>query len=117
MSQSGKHTDSAEELPEEGHQALSMLHNVWQAHGQSSDDIAQSSSCGNSGKHKGGRPGGCKDLTFEAMAEEFEPTTDTGEAIDTLQAAWRDKLEREGKLESEGKTLGDLVLGDSDSTE
>lgn len=113
MTQRGKQTESAEELPEEGRQALSMLNSVWQAHGQTSQDVGEDSSCGGAGKRHSGRPGGCKDLTFEAMADEFEPTTDTNEAITTLQAAWREKLEQEGKLEREGKTLRDIVLGDS----
>jgi hypothetical protein len=42
-----------------------------------------------------------KDVTFDGYAE---PGSDLG-------AAWRDKLEREGKLSTAGGSLRDLVLG------
>lgn len=116
MTQSGKHTQSQEALPDEGQEALSLLRNVWSAHGQTSQDIEQSSSGASGHSGKSSHPRGCKDLTFEAMAEEVEPTTDTGEAVSTLRTAWRKKLEEDGKLEREGKTLRDIVLGDADST-
>ena len=42
-----------------------------------------------------------KHVSFDGMAE---PGSD-------LRAAWRERLEREGKLSAEGSSIRDLVLG------
>ena len=45
-----------------------------------------------------------KDVSFDGMAE---PGTD-------LAAAWRERLRREGKLNTSGGSIRDLVLGRTD---
>lgn len=107
-------TGSADKLPEEGQQALSVLRGLWSAQGQSSRDVDSESSCGDNSNSKT-----CKatdSMTFEGLIDEVEATTDTHEAITNVQSAWRKKLEQDGKLHRDGKALRDLVLGDDDGT-
>lgn len=101
--------DAAEnELPAGGAPALSLLQGVWGAKGQTSLDVDESCETGQ-----------CRasdQMGFDGLADEVEPTTDRNKAINNLQSAWRTTLEREGKLDSETKTIRDLVLNsDSDS--
>ena len=74
-------------------EAVDVLRAVWAAEGQTAqdldDDCGPTKSCKN-----------MKDVSFDGFAP---PGSDLGQA-------WRDQLEREGKL-SEG-SLRDLVLGD-----
>jgi hypothetical protein len=73
-------------------QALEVLRGIWSAQGQTSadlDDIGTGKSC-------------------KRMADVGFGEVDGAE--DDLRAAWRDRLEREGKR-SNGGTVADLVLG------
>jgi hypothetical protein len=84
-------TEPNEGLPNEG---LEVLREVWEARGQTSADLED---CGTTKA--------CKRMSnvgFDAMA------ADSG---GDLQAAWKAKLEREGKLNTSGGSLRDLVLG------
>jgi hypothetical protein len=75
-------------------EALEVLRGVWSAQGQSSADVGQASR----------PPKICKNMVnvgFDGMA---------GEDGD-LRAAWRARLQREGKLSSEAGSIRDLVLG------
>lgn len=99
----------ADSLPEEGQQALSVLRAAWSAQGQSGHDVGEAS-CGHSKSCKAASA-----IGFEGLIDEVEPTSDTSAAVDNLSSAWRKKLEREGKLNREGTTLRDLVLGDTQS--
>jgi hypothetical protein len=74
--------------------ALEVLRGVWSAQGQTSADLEEA--CGNTKS--------CKrmaDVGFDGLAG----------ADEDLRAAWRAKLKREGKLNPEGGSLADLVLG------
>jgi hypothetical protein len=73
-------------------EALEVLRGIWSAQGQTSanlDDVGTGKSC-------------------KRMADVGFGEMDGAE--DDLRAAWRDRLEREGKL-SHGGTVADLVLG------
>jgi hypothetical protein len=75
-------------------QALEVLRGVWDGQGQSKADL--DAACGPKKV--------CKrmvDVGFDGMA---------GEDGD-LRAAWKAKLQREGKLSSEAGSIRDLVLG------
>jgi hypothetical protein len=77
--------------------AREVLREVWSAQGQSSADLEEA--CGTTKA--------CKkmaDVGFEGLAG---PDGD-------LQAAWRDKLQREGKLQPGAGSIRDLVLGSAD---
>jgi hypothetical protein len=77
--------------PEE---ALEVLRGVWTAQGQTADDLAEA---------HGGKKS-CKNMAnvgFDGLAG-----TDGD-----LRAAWRAKLEREGKLNPEAGSVRDLVMG------
>ena len=77
--------------PEE---ALEVLRGVWSAQGQDSTDLEEAL----------GTKKSCKSMTnvgFEGMADE------DGD----LRSAWRATLEREGKLNPEAGSIGDLILG------
>jgi len=79
-------------------EALEVLRGVWEGQGQSKADLE--ATCGPKKV--------CKrmvDVGFDGMA---------GEDGD-LRAAWRAKLQREGKLRSEAGTIADLVLGSRES--
>jgi hypothetical protein len=73
-------------------EALEVLRGIWSAQGQTSanlDDLDTGRACKR-----------MADVGFSEMAG----------AEDDQRAAWRDRLEREGKL-SNGGTVADLVLG------
>jgi hypothetical protein len=72
-------------------EALEVLRGIWSAQGQTSadlDDIGTAKSCKR-----------MADVGFGEL----------GGAEDDVRAAWRDRLEREGKL-SNGGTVADLVM-------
>lgn len=95
-------------LPEEGQQALSVLQSLWSAQGQGSHNV-DSSSCETS--PSGSQCKSSQSMGFEGIIDEVEATTDTAEAVDNVQTAWRKKLEQEGKLQHEGKSVREMVLG------
>ena len=80
-------------MSREPEEALEVLREVWSAKGQTTADLDEASGHGKSCKRMA-------DVGFGDMAD------DDGD----LRAAWRDRLEREGKL-TPGSSLRDLVLG------
>jgi hypothetical protein len=77
--------------------AREVLREVWSAQGQTSADLDEA--CGTTKS--------CKkmaDVGFDGLA---------GEDGD-LHAAWRDKLQREGKLNQGAGSIRDLVLGSAE---
>jgi hypothetical protein len=75
--------------------AVEVLRTVWSAEGTTTDDLDEAlpppaKACKN-----------MRDISFDGMAE---PGSD-------LREAWRDRLEREGKLNRTGGSIRDLVLG------
>lgn len=85
-----------------GHQpddAVEVLRAVWAADGQDGADLDEA--CGPQKPCKN-----MKHVGFDGLAE---PGTD-------LRTAWRERLAREGKLNSSGGTVRDLVLGRQEST-
>jgi hypothetical protein len=78
-------------------EALGVLRGIWAAQGQTSADLDEA--CGNTKS--------CKrmaDISFDGMAGDDED----------LHTAWRSRLEREGKLNTGGGTVRDLVLGQAE---
>ena len=76
-----------------GDEALEVLRGVWSAQGQTSGDLDEAF----------GTPKSCKKMTevgFDGLAG----------ADGDLRSAWRARLRREGKLNAEAGTIGDLVL-------
>jgi len=97
---------------DEGTEALSTLRGIWKAQGQTSADVDEA--CGNT------KP--CKSMEtvgFGALADEEEEGPDqTKQAVGhNLRSAWKTKLEREGKLNSEAGSVRDLVFGSSEKKE
>jgi hypothetical protein len=80
-------------------EAVEVLREVWSATGQSLVDLEEAFGTQKSCKRM-------QDVGFDDMA---------GEAGD-LRSAWRATLEREGKLNSGGGSVGDLVLGSGKSS-
>jgi hypothetical protein len=78
--------------------ALEVLREVWRSSGQRSVDLDDASGSGKSCKKM-------QDVGFDDFA--------AGEA--DLGAAWRARLEREGKLAGSAGSVRDLVLGQSDA--
>jgi hypothetical protein len=75
-----------------------VLRAVWAAQGETSKDFDEDCSPTKSCKNMVG-------VSFDGLAE---PGSD-------LRTAWRDKLEREGKLSTSGSSIRDLVLGPDES--
>jgi hypothetical protein len=107
MSQDQDNTQPTE-LPEDGQQALSALRNIWSAQNQTS--AALDEACGNTKA--------CKNMDsvgFQGLIDEVEPADKNSPSVgNSLRAAWKTKLEREGKLAT-GGSVKDLVFGSSDS--
>lgn len=79
-------------------EALEVLRGVWSAQGQTSAELDEA--CGNTKS--------CKkmaDVGFDGLAG----------ADEDLRTAWRARLEREGKLNAEGGSVRDLVLGPAEA--
>jgi hypothetical protein len=74
--------------------AVEVLRAVWDADGQDLADLDEARGAQKPCKNM-------KHVSFDGLAE---PGTD-------LRSAWRERLEREGKLNSSGGTVRDLVLG------
>jgi len=79
-------------------EALEVLREVWRGSGQRAVELDDASADGKSCKRMA-------DVGFDEFA--------AGEA--DLTAAWRAKLEREGKLDQSAGSVRDLVLGPSQS--
>ena len=83
----------------ESAEALEVLREVWRSQGQTAADLDD---CGERS---------CKRMTDAGVGfEDFAGERD----VDRI-AAWRDRLEQEGKLRPAGGSVRDLVLGPRDS--
>jgi hypothetical protein len=80
--------------------AVEVLRAVWSADDQ--DRAGLDEVCGTQKPCKN-----MKHVSFDGLAE---PGSD-------LRSAWRERLEREGKLNASGGTVRDLVLGRQDSAQ
>jgi len=79
-------------------EALEVLRGVWSAQGQTSADLDEA--CGTTKS--------CKrmaDVGFDGLAEDDED----------LRAAWRSRLEREGKVNHAGGSVRDLIFGSAEA--
>jgi hypothetical protein len=81
-------------MSREPDEALDVLRGVWSARGQTAADLDEATGARKSCKRMA-------NVGFDDMAE------DDGD----LRAAWRDRLQREGKLNAEGGSVADLILG------
>jgi hypothetical protein len=81
-------------MSREPDETLDVLRGVWSARGQTAADLDDATGAGKSCKRMA-------NVGFQDMAE------DDGD----LRAAWRDRLQREGKLNPEGGSVADLILG------
>jgi hypothetical protein len=79
-------------MSREPDEALEVLRGIWSAQGQTSADLDET-----------GTGKSCKRMADVGFGE-----LDGGDG--DLRAAWRDRLEREGKLSKDGGTVADLVL-------
>jgi hypothetical protein len=75
-----------------------VLRTVWSAQGESSEEFDEDCSPTKACRNMVG-------VSFDGLAE---PGSD-------LRSAWRDKLAREGKLNTSGGSIRDLVLGSDES--
>ena len=84
--------------------AIEVLRTVWAAEGQTADDVATGAAADDDacGPTKVCR--NMKDVSFDGLAE---PGSD-------LRSAWRDLLEREGKRDTSGGTIRDLIFGSAE---
>jgi hypothetical protein len=83
-------------MSREPDETLEVLRGIWSAQGQTSADLDDA-----------GSTKSCKRMADVGFGE-----IDGGDGH--MRAAWRDRLEREGKL-NPGSTVADLVLGPAES--
>jgi hypothetical protein len=114
MSQDHENAKPTNSPADEGTEALSALRGIWKAQGQTSAELDEA--CGNTKT--------CKNMEavgFQGLAEEGETPATANQANQAvgsnLRAAWKTKLEREGKLNTQGSSVRDLVFGSSDQQE
>jgi hypothetical protein len=81
-------------MSREPEETLDVLRGVWSARGHGAEDLDEATSHGKS----------CKRMANVGFTDMAEDDTD-------LRDAWRDRLQREGKLNPEGGSLADLILG------
>jgi len=81
-------------MSREPDETLDVLRGVWNARGQSAEDLEEAFGTGKS----------CKRMANVGFGDMAEDDAD-------LRAAWRERLQREGKLNPEGGSIADLVLG------
>lgn len=109
MNQEHENAKSTDNLTGEGQEALSALRDVWKAQGQTTADLDEA--CGNTKSCKN-----MESVGFQGLAEDVGMTASPHSVGSNLRAAWKMKLEREGKL-SQGSSVRDLVFGSSDQQE
>ncbi len=78
-------------MSREPDEALEVLRGIWSAQGQTTADLDE----------HGGHGRACKRMAGVGFSGDDED----------LRAAWRDTLEREGKLSDSGGSVRDLVFG------
>lgn len=83
-------------MSREPDEALDVLRGIWSAQGQSSADLDEL-----------GTGKSCKRMSDVGFGE-----VDGGDG--DLRAAWRERLEREGKRNADGGSVADLVLRPAD---
>jgi hypothetical protein len=81
-------------------EALDVLRNVWRSKGQSTADLVDPN----------GAEKSCKRMADAGVGYE-----DFAAGEQDLNAAWRSRLEREGKLNRSGGTIRDLVIGSAEA--
>jgi hypothetical protein len=81
-------------------EALDVLRNVWRSKGQSAADLVDPS----------GEQKSCKRMDEAGVGYE-----DFAAGEQDLNAAWRARLEQEGKLNRSGGTIRDLVMGSAEA--
>ena len=82
-------------------EALGVLREVWNAQGQTAEDVEEAFVPAKSCKRM-------TDVGFEGLAEETDGD---------LRLAWRTQLAREGKLNQDTGTVRDLVMGPASGSE
>jgi hypothetical protein len=87
-------------------EALEVLREVWRSQGQTAADI-EDISCERSCRRMTDAGVGFDDFAADQQGQHSQDAD--------LGAAWRARLEREGKLSQSGGSLRDLVLGSADS--
>lgn len=111
MSREQENAKPTDSLADEGQQALSALRGVWKAQGQTSTVLDEA--CGNTTS--------CKSMDavgWQGLIDDVEPANKENPSVgNNLRSAWKTKLEREGKLSSEGGSVRDLVFGSSEQPE
>jgi hypothetical protein len=81
-------------MSREPDETLDVLRGIWSAQGQSVADLDEAA----------GAKKSCKRMANVGFTDMADDDAD-------LRAAWRARLQREGKLNPEGASLADLILG------
>lgn len=110
MTQEHDDAQPADGATAEGQQALSALRGIWSAQGQTSADLDEA--CGNTKACTNMESVGFQGLVdgVDGIENKDKSSPSVG---NNLRAAWKTKLEREGKL-STGTSVRDLVFGSAD---
>lgn len=87
-------------------QTISVLRDIWSANAQSSDELEE--------QLRANRPKVCRNMRSIGFGGMDPEAVSEGEATNTpvdtdIRAAWRERLEREGKLHPQGSSVADLI--------
>ena len=108
MSQEHENAKPTDSLTSEGQEALSALRGIWQAQGQTS--AALDEACGNTKACKN-----MESVGFHGLADSDNAPDKGAQSVgNNVRAAWKTKLEREGKLSTKAGSVRDLVFGTSE---
>ena len=110
MTQENENAQPTEGATGESQQALSALRGIWQAQNQTSANLDEA--CGNTKACTNMEAVGFQGLADGSAGVENKDKSSPSVG-NNLRAAWKTKLEREGKL-STGTSVRDLVFGSSD---
>jgi len=110
MSQEHENEKVTDSLTGDGKEALTALRDIWKAQGQTSADLDEATSnekcCTN-----------MRGVGFQGLAEDAGmPTDPQSVGTSNLRAAWKKKLEREGKR-SGSTSVRELIFGSADEDE
>ena len=84
-------------MSREPDETLDVLRGVWSAQGQGVADLDEAAGAGKS----------CKRMASVGFGDMADDEAD-------LRAAWRERLQREGKLNPGGGSIADLILGSAE---
>jgi hypothetical protein len=97
-----------------GEPGLAVLRDIWHAQSQTSAELDEIYGHRHQKTCKNMKHVGFSGMSGDGSGSGSGTGTDDAPVDGELRAAWRERLEREGKLRPDGDSLGTLLLGPTD---